>query len=215
MTEPSVNPKALQVFNTVELLESILLHLPTKDVLLAQRVSKSWKGTVTGSLRLQKALFLVPCRKAAKTFFHEWLNPFWSTSTSAEEFYDNFAVTDVTTKGEIIVNPLLKPMLSLYTASGEGEFGTNHNITEDIFASQESSSWREMFVTQPPLLGIDVGIEIEEGEWDWSACSPEAESGVTLADLAKTLKDIVSNYESYDNDLCLMTIKKLGHRGKA
>ena len=51
---------SLVVFNTVELLEAILLFLPIRDVLLAQRISKQWHFTITGSRRLQRALFLDP-----------------------------------------------------------------------------------------------------------------------------------------------------------
>lgn len=49
-----------QVFHLPELLEIILLHLSQKDILLSQRTSCSFRHTVRGSPRLQKALFLAP-----------------------------------------------------------------------------------------------------------------------------------------------------------
>lgn len=43
-----------------ELLEAILLKLPQRDILLAQRVSKTWLATITSSLALQQALSFQP-----------------------------------------------------------------------------------------------------------------------------------------------------------
>ena len=51
-----------QVFDTVELLESILVKLPTRDLLFAQRVCKRWQDTIQDSCVLRRALFLEPMR---------------------------------------------------------------------------------------------------------------------------------------------------------
>jgi hypothetical protein len=47
-----------QVSETVELLEMILLKLPTRDIWIAERVSKLWKGLINTSSKLQEALFV-------------------------------------------------------------------------------------------------------------------------------------------------------------
>lgn len=49
-----------KLLGTNELLENILVRLPMKRLLLAQRVCKHWKALIDGSLRLQRALFMVP-----------------------------------------------------------------------------------------------------------------------------------------------------------
>ena len=49
-----------EVLRLPELLEMILQHLPQKDLLLSQRVSRSFRHTILGSTRLQKALFFAP-----------------------------------------------------------------------------------------------------------------------------------------------------------
>lgn len=49
---------AAAVFETYELLEHTLLHLPTKDLLLCQRVCKQWRALVQRSRRARKALFI-------------------------------------------------------------------------------------------------------------------------------------------------------------
>lgn len=60
---------AAQVLRLPELLELILLSLPPKDLLLSQRTCRSFRTTVTHSLRLQRALFMAPdWQLAGRTF---------------------------------------------------------------------------------------------------------------------------------------------------
>ena len=49
-----------QVFLLPEILETILLYLPQRDLLLSQRVSRNFQDTIDGSIRLQRALFFAP-----------------------------------------------------------------------------------------------------------------------------------------------------------
>lgn len=49
-----------EVFHLPELLETILLHLSQKEILLSQRTSRSFRYTILGSPRLQRALFFAP-----------------------------------------------------------------------------------------------------------------------------------------------------------
>lgn len=52
--------KAHQVFEKPDLLTSILINLSTRDLLLSQKVCKTWKQTVSNSIKLQKALHFMP-----------------------------------------------------------------------------------------------------------------------------------------------------------
>ena len=54
------NGSASKAFAIPELLEAILLHLTTRDLLLSQRVAKNWKSTIEASRLLRQALFLDP-----------------------------------------------------------------------------------------------------------------------------------------------------------
>ena len=49
-----------RLVDVAEVLEMILLHLPMRDLLLSQRVSKQFKGVIEGSKGLQQALFFSP-----------------------------------------------------------------------------------------------------------------------------------------------------------
>ncbi|KAK4898591.1 hypothetical protein LTR27_003763 [Elasticomyces elasticus] len=52
--------KADEVMHLPELLETILVNLPTRDLLFASRICKTWKSMVDLSPRIQRALFLKP-----------------------------------------------------------------------------------------------------------------------------------------------------------
>lgn len=56
-TPSAAGPK---VAGIAELLEHILLHLPMRDLLLAQRVSRMFKEVIDNSDTIQRALFFVP-----------------------------------------------------------------------------------------------------------------------------------------------------------
>lgn len=57
---PEVDDMAAAVFSVPELLEDILSRLPMTELLLSQRVSKQFKATIEGSVKLQRALFFTP-----------------------------------------------------------------------------------------------------------------------------------------------------------
>lgn len=91
---------ASKVVAVTELLESILVELPMKDLLFAQKICKHWKAVIDTSDKLQKALFLKP-----------------GTATDAPP--DAFGFSNESGRvskvgGSIVVNPLLCPYLVCY-----------------------------------------------------------------------------------------------------
>jgi hypothetical protein len=58
-TSPS-NSAVYRVFHLPELLESILIQLSVKDILLSQRTAQCFRQTIHGSVRLKRELFLEP-----------------------------------------------------------------------------------------------------------------------------------------------------------
>ena len=148
---------ASKVFNTVELLESILLELPCKDIVLAQRVSKIWQGTVTGSLELQKALYFVPSQLPAIRLLPDGAPP----ATTLKRFRrkweislppDELTARDISgsiAKGQVTLNPLFT---SLFSKTGD-EYRFVYNRTNAV-ADIGDSSWKNMYLTQPPCIEI-------------------------------------------------------------
>ena len=93
---------AARVFDTPELLERILLHLPLRDLLLAQRVRGSWRSLIDSSKKAQKALFLEPY----SSLVVEDCNQLW------------YIKNDETSS--LAFSPLLNPFLHPYTDPGHG-----------------------------------------------------------------------------------------------
>lgn len=56
----SASPVAGLVFDTVELLEMILLNLPLFDLFLLQRTSTTFRDTIRSSIKLKRHMFLLP-----------------------------------------------------------------------------------------------------------------------------------------------------------
>ncbi|CAF9911865.1 hypothetical protein IMSHALPRED_010601 [Imshaugia aleurites] len=70
-------PPSTETFGIPELLETILEHATPKDVLLWQRVSKTWHAMIQESPRLQEKLFFKvrPCKNENEQYDAAW-NPF-------------------------------------------------------------------------------------------------------------------------------------------
>jgi hypothetical protein len=98
-------PLAAQVFDTVELLETILYELPTKDLLFAQGVNKQWKAVIENSSKLRHALFVDPISNHPIPFFGH-------------------------SESKAFKNPLLGP---LFTALSEIESGSPIDLIDELF----------------------------------------------------------------------------------
>lgn len=129
------------VLEIAELLELILLQLPTKDLLFAQKVCKSWHTAITTSTAIQKALFLLPgdyedvCHdsKEAKTLFGEY------------EGYTDPMVKRVKT------NPLLFDETDFRRFAGEADYTIVGDLPDHLLGSRTRAGCHRMYLTQPPL----------------------------------------------------------------
>ena len=182
-----------------ELRENIISHLPPKDVLLAQRVSKTWQATIKGSLMLQRALGFVPngSTDTSSSGLHVDFDSIKSTSHSegltAVQFFEASQQA-----GAITINPLL---YALCKAASHNCFEPPKAELRTVLKDTESS-WNKILLTQPPIRratvrclcqGVrDVGMEerverglpyIKEGRLD----GVEEDKGLTVRDLLKCL----------------------------
>lgn len=55
-------------FDTNELFEAILLEVPVKTLLLAQRTDRHWHDMISGTKKLQQKLFMLPVKTSAAAF---------------------------------------------------------------------------------------------------------------------------------------------------
>lgn len=76
-TEPSAMHPSTETFGISELLETILENATPRDVLLWQRVNKTWQTAIKTSPRLQEKLFfrIAPCKDKYEQDHVIW-NPF-------------------------------------------------------------------------------------------------------------------------------------------
>ncbi|KAK4953338.1 hypothetical protein LTR10_009047 [Elasticomyces elasticus] len=160
-----------EVLNLPELLEIILLELPTRDLLLAQRVCITWKAAITSSPNIQRALFFRP--------------------GSAEDIYQDSEVHIYARGGTSIAGNqlLLDKPVNLITP--------NHSpvIRQDTLDTNREPSCHRMFVTQPPValhIKFHESIYLRGGLY-------QSEVGVVGAnqkfnDLAECYYDVADRY---------------------
>lgn len=152
-----------QVLGTTELLEAILLQCETKDIVISQRVSKTFKATIDSSIRLQRALFF---------------EPFAASNTNLQRalFLKTVTASNTDQQHEPRINELLLQKLggkvddiflnsSAWLADlNDGRLVNDNMIltgdkgyvlcvmaerAREVFGRQEAS-WRRIFFTQPP-----------------------------------------------------------------
>lgn len=127
---------ATKVFNTVEILETILLQLPIRDVLLDQRVSRSWRAVIAGSISIQRALFLRPMKRSCNTRKSDIC--FVQLSTPGQQVLD---CRDTMT--------LMTAILPIADGS-RGTLQVDKPRFHADFCAMASCSWSNMLLTQPP-----------------------------------------------------------------
>ena len=154
---------ATRTIETYELLEHMLLHLPTSDIILFRAVCSSWKSIIETSIHLRRATFRSPRTDSLlKPQLHMLFgNIFKPPSLKATH-------EDV----DFLVNPLFSrpinksinfPTYSNYPESpgkdGRGlvffSLGPKRNLVRI-----ETPFWRYTFLTQPPCTAICVNMRV-------------------------------------------------------
>jgi len=120
--DPSVNSpnmaSASTVWSTYELLEQILLHLPLRALLLAQRGNKASLDVIGRSQSIQRALWL----EASTTDTSEWQESAkrgYVISGQAESFYDRMWLASITGNE---ISPIVNPFAELYVTSASAKW---------------------------------------------------------------------------------------------
>jgi len=117
-----------RVVSTVELLESILLHVPLNDLLQFQRVCHRWNDTITTSPSLQQVLFLEPSKISPK---NSRFNPL------LKALFPPFFEDPMTGHPDL--------------AKCIREMAWYKNPQRRSAILNEKASWRRMFPMQPPV----------------------------------------------------------------
>ncbi|KAK3636507.1 hypothetical protein LTR56_014133 [Elasticomyces elasticus] len=117
-----------QALGLAELLETILLQLPPRNLLFAQKVCKDWKQAMEASPSIQKALFFIPGTK------HD-VHPACNTALEHILARETFATN---------------PFLMSHGYFNERPPYKSHRLRYDLLPIREEASCLRMFLTQPP-----------------------------------------------------------------
>jgi hypothetical protein len=160
------NSSPTAVLATTELLELILLFLPTLDLIRAQRVSRSFRNTIIHSQSLQEVLFLRPNIRPNLQIPLPDLNPLFAHHAALDNhgigFIDEGIRYYMTSPQRILVpNPI-------HTIPEKG-YGNWHlgisiqdldpALAEDSSTSPstEDGSWKAMYLSNPPC---DIHVKV-------------------------------------------------------
>lgn len=189
-TEAQVTSATEKIFAVTELRENILIHLPPKDVLLAQRVPKAWKATIEGSSMLQRALgfldtgVILAMHSSSDACFCNMEGSLHVMDLTAHRF-----LKASERPRALIINPLLTSLFEFYPR--DNIFLTPHFGLQDLDEVYQSS-WNAMFLTQPStdwmVLRWEFQVGCAKGSGGGHLWRFGREEGVTARDLVDELR---------------------------
>ncbi|KAF2186404.1 hypothetical protein K469DRAFT_707061 [Zopfia rhizophila CBS 207.26] len=130
--------------NVFEILELILLHLPMRDLLLAQLVCSRWKAVIDASIHIQRALYFlprtIPDRVTASSFD---LNPLIQHAFRRHFLLEQDDLWPLHLKNSCVQYTMVIMPLPM-SDPWEGSF------------KERKASWKRMLITQPPVTVVNV-----------------------------------------------------------
>ena len=184
----------------------ILLHLPLPDILLAQRVNRTWNGVIKASVKLQQALFFKPVCEDKLVFTKEYLTyadciNFAECKRSIPTISDGSAVvpgywtsnSNASRPSKIALNPFVyNKFPSLVNGVDRGNFWDGQLETHAL--RRPEASWRAMLFTQSPLedLLYDHGIAFH-----WHIVRSSTERGLTIGDMVDSSQQFYRKGRNY------------------
>jgi len=145
LAETIVRPSATKrMLGVAELFEQILLHLPFRWLLLAQRTPKSFQTAITTSSALRRKLYLEPIAvtDAARPTLARL---FGNVNSRRTKDWSTRLGFQYCRKECFHVGPRVPSRRAYFRLIGVPKILT-----------PSTSSWRNMLVTQPPLQDFDV-----------------------------------------------------------
>jgi hypothetical protein len=167
-----------------ELLDIVLQYVDIKTLLLAQRVSRHWKATITSSPQLQENLFLRPKTSNILSYVCEWQGDDLQYFGPIK-LYPSHQPTSRQTFTSITINPLLANEIYYQSLNTTPQRRGQRLVLPPLstFLRHSSGSWRSMFLTQPPTPSV-VAVSIDTSHrYGLGADINFVEENVTLGNL--------------------------------
>jgi hypothetical protein len=137
-----------KVFGTTELLEIIPLHLSERDLLLCQRVDKTFRATVQQSIKIKKILFFIPS-DGRHLDGGPIFNPLFTHK-------DSKLVANIRGVNFMYSFPMETPRSGVIKFDVERP--TQYHIDSRILWLSIEGSWKDMYITR---LLWDINVELE------------------------------------------------------
>ena len=141
---------------TTELRETILLHLPLRDLLLAKRISLRFQDVMAVSLRIRRALFFEPLPVPTATHIN-------AVGIILRDDPHGWGPLPAGFPRHKIVNPLLDHFLTLGQMLTPTSIRSTVKVVldspsfEQLRSRNDAASWRRMLVIQPHASPFYVG----------------------------------------------------------
>ncbi|KAF7197342.1 hypothetical protein HII31_01152 [Pseudocercospora fuligena] len=174
------NGSAGKVLATAELLEAILINLPIRDLLLAQRVCRLWRDSVSVSKPLKRQIFLELCDTERHTLYHRPMNralvnmspavaerinnEFNATFTYPYSAYMWTSDIESPSPATIYQNPVLHVITGLIIRDADIFFSTDPDTHTPVWNRPEAS-WRHMLICSAPLTSF-LEMTIRSSYWN-------------------------------------------------
>ncbi|KAF2091451.1 hypothetical protein K490DRAFT_60891 [Saccharata proteae CBS 121410] len=181
----SMSTPADLVLGTVELLEQILLCLPTRSVLSSQGVNRQWRSIIDSSSLLQRHLFFLSTTK-------ETPEPLEAPGLNVGRDRPELLELPKPVLNELLAHHFrLGPLNNPDPDNDGGYLPMVSYRRDDVAVSQDQEaepSWQRMFVTQPPARRVEVQVNgkgVPEGYAVWI----ENEEGVRMGEISAKLEN--------------------------
>lgn len=160
---------AITVLNVPELLESILSHLPMKDLFITGRVNKTFYRLIVTSPTLQRQLFLLPGKGQPKWQLLQSSidGQKYASVASSSDDASAFPSTNITKLGNPRSIVRINPLLELRRGSENKDMHIDkamesRGILDSAYLDEricESKAWPNMYLTDPPCTCVHIDVD--------------------------------------------------------
>lgn len=157
---PTLPARIEKVLATYELVENILLHLPMHNIFTCQRVSRQWRSIIERSIPLREKMFLLSTSASLRpqdTIYNRTVYCCWNRGQTLYKAEDALLFNPAGTIGQAFTAPSessSRQPIAAFRFHGHHFPRLTVEALPDI-AQADKASWREMFLTEPPVIAID------------------------------------------------------------
>ncbi|KAK4952175.1 hypothetical protein LTR10_010095 [Elasticomyces elasticus] len=174
----AAQPHDTGMLDVPELLENVLLYLPLRDIIQAQRVSKYWLNSIESSPKVQQALFPRPSATILR---------------QNADLSSDLRQTACPVVGIQIINPQGHPQPFAIASTGFGLVTYRRGALVEAKQSLSSSSLGRMLIRQPPVCALLLRPNVyHSGGERHASVAVRNHNGLTIKNVCQQLEGHVS-----------------------